>query len=81
MTCRTCVHLDVLPNKDGKIIPRRGQAYVCLFAEGFEMPPLPDSITQAYGFKWPPRSTRVEPMDGENCPTYSPRPTQKETGE
>ena len=79
MSCRTCVHLDVLPNKAGKIVPRKGRMYPCRAPiPDLKSLGLPQSVTGAYRFQWPPHTVRMEPDDDQNCPTYSPRPTQKE---
>lgn len=68
MTCRNCQFLGVTPNAAGKRVVRKGYAYPCTVP--VEMPPLPDSITKAYGFHWPPSRSHVEPDDGANCPTF-----------
>jgi len=82
MSCRTCAYLEVPPNKAGKIMPRHDRAYPCRGPiPDLASLKLPDSVTRAYGFRWPLARGYSEPDDGENCPTYSPRPTQKETGE
>lgn len=66
MTCRTCRHLAVLPNKAGAIVPRSSNVYRCTV----EVPPpiLPACLT--------PRGTTdpyrrwMQPDDGEDCAFY-----------
>jgi len=78
MSCRTCKYLDVAPDKLGRIVPRKDKTYRCL-APDPEMPTMPDSITETYGFRWfeGQRSrTYMTPDAGENCPCHEPRETQ-----
>ncbi len=71
MTCRTCKHLDVAPDKNGKIVPRKSSAYKCTVT--VEMPKLPDCMTEGHRFNWPfPRSYMV-PDWGKECPFHEVR--------
>ncbi len=38
-----------------------------------EQPVLPTSITEAYGFHWPPNKSIMERSDGTRCPTWVER--------
>ena len=75
MTCRTCKWLDVLPRKDGKIVPSKSYSYRCLVPIP-ELPPLPACIKINKGWnalKWPPSLNRMTPNDGDGCTAYELR--------
>lgn len=72
MSCKTCAHLDVAPDKAGRFVVRHGSAYECN-APVPALPPLPHSITKAYNFLWPPNRGYVTGTDGDNCPAYAKR--------
>lgn len=78
MACRKCKWLDVKPNKNGRISPRKGNIYRCLYPVG-SPPPLPASIPvnpagfSAMGLTWPPAKQHMEPGEGDNCPVMEPR--------
>jgi hypothetical protein len=71
--CKTCRHLAVQPNAAGKRVVRRDGAYLCT-APLPEMPNLPASVTEAYG--WTDLSMRHRSYmtgdRGTNCPTWEP---------
>lgn len=67
-SCRTCRFLAVMPNAAGKRVPRKGNTYCCNVTVPDVL--LPDCITKAYKYSWPPPRTRVEPDDGAACPFY-----------
>lgn len=76
--CRTCKHLVVPPDADGKVRIRKQEGYRC----GYEFPPveslrLPVSTklsgTFWYGFKWPPETMRMLPNAGLYCPQHTPK--------
>ena len=72
MSCRTCIYLEVMPDKTGRKIPRKGNVYACLY----QIPndhQLPMSAVRYYGFKWPPIKNRMTPDDGEGCVQHLPR--------
>lgn len=76
MTCRTCKHLKVAPDKDGKIRPRKGKRYQC----GVEVPPLqplPACINVSdrdwQGVKWPPSRSWMQVDSGEGCTFHQQR--------
>ena len=71
MTCRTCKFLDVPPDSRGRIVPRLGNGYFCLYAFP-DTHDLPHSA-MGYGFRWPPLKRRMEPSDGEGCPQHVSR--------
>jgi hypothetical protein len=66
-----CTHLEIEPDKAGRLIMRADQAYRCK-APAPEMPVLPACITQAYGFKWPPPRGYVFKETCAECPCWSP---------
>lgn len=70
--CRTCRFLDVPPDKLGRIKPRADKTYRCLATQP-ELPPLPLSITQSYGFHWPPSRSYVSPDQDTECPVWEER--------
>lgn len=76
MSCKTCAHLGVDPDKAGRVVVRHGNAYECK-APDPALPPLPYSITKAYGLRWPPSRNYVTGADGENCPVYVRRVKEK----
>jgi hypothetical protein len=70
-SCRSCKFLDVMPDKSGKRVPRAVNAYSCLAAaQPVADMHFPDSITRAYGFRWPPSKTHMQPDQGVDCPAY-----------
>lgn len=69
MTCRDCRYLDVALNAAGRRVPRKGNAYPC--TAPVVPPPLPVSITKAYGWQWPPARRHMEPNEGQDCPTFA----------
>lgn len=76
-TCRTCKHLKVNPDADGKRRPRKNFSYVC----NAEVPDietitailkLPKSVCLSFratwgATEWPPLRRRMEPDEGEGC--------------
>ena len=71
MTCRTCKHLCIEPDKAGRIVVHMPDAWPC-DAPATE-PILPASITDRYGWHWPPSRTYMSLDRGEGCPSYSVR--------
>lgn len=70
--CKTCKHLNVEPDANGRRVVRQNCVYRCGFIP--PMPPLPDSITRCYGFNWPPTSPRyMTGAEGKTCPTWEAR--------
>lgn len=69
MTCGTCRYLFMHADRDGVTRVRRDWIYRC-DAPVLEISDLPDSVTGAFGFNWPPRRTRMTPDDGIDCPAY-----------
>ena len=63
-SCRNCQWLGT----NGRKSIRKGFSYPCL--AHIPMPDLPDSITQAYMFKWPPARSWMEPDSGIDCPAW-----------
>ena len=69
--CKTCKHLKVEPDKSGRRVVRAANAYICTFRP--PMPLMPDSITKAYGFHWPPDHRFMQGNEGRECQTWEPR--------
>lgn len=71
MTCRTCKHLNVAPDKAGRRRPIKTHAYRCLFPTP-ELPALPDSVIGMTDLRETLTKHRryMEPGDGANCATY-----------
>ena len=70
--CKTCKWLDVPTDKNGRVTVRAHNAYRCCAPEP-ERPLIPCSMTEAYGWKWPPPRRYMGGKDGEGCPTYAYR--------
>ena len=70
-SCKTCRFLAVHPDARGRIVVRQKNAYECLAI--VPQPDLPDSITKAYGFRWPPSKTYMTGDRGTECPTWELR--------
>lgn len=70
-TCRTCQHLRVQPDKNGRIMPRAGKSYRCQ-ATIPALQPLPASVRYSRPL-WPPSTDYMEPDDGEGCTFHEPR--------
>lgn len=53
---KACKFADIPPNINGTKVLRSDKAYRCLYPLPTieELPPLPASVIDAYGFKWPP---------------------------
>lgn len=81
MTCRTCKWLNVPPNKNGKIVPRKGGHHRCTVP----LPPppaMPASIKVMtdgrtyYGssvIQWPSSGGWMGVDAGEGCTFHEPR--------
>jgi hypothetical protein len=69
MTCKKCRFLDVAPDALGRRKPRRDKMYRC--TAPVEEPSLPQSVTKAYGYKWPPSRKFMGPDDGDGCPSFN----------
>lgn len=70
-SCKTCKFLNVRPDALGRIVVRAANTYQC--TAPLPMPPLPESVTKAWGFEWPPRKRNVTGKDGQQCPTWEKR--------
>jgi len=72
MSCRDCVFLArPKPDKAGRVVFRKDGAYRCLCVP--HLPVLPDSMTLAYDFKWPPSQKYMAAEDGKDCPCFRPK--------
>jgi hypothetical protein len=69
MACKTCKFLDVPPDRIGRIRPQKRYSYRCV-AE-IPAPVLPDSVTKAHGFKWPPERTWMAIEQGRKLSVLS----------
>jgi hypothetical protein len=80
-TCKTCVWLDVRPDKRGLRVVRKGNVYRCTFAMNLvAWPSLPDSVTTQYSFSLPTEVSKrwMQGSDGTSCPTWSPLRDEKD---
>lgn len=67
--CGTCRFLRVDPDKAGRRVVRKDRAYRCQFEIAW--PPLPVSVTRAYGFRLPnPQHQGMFGDMGDDCPTW-----------
>ena len=64
-SCKTCKFAEMQRTPSGRVSQRAGQ---CTYQ--VVMPPLPDSITRAWGFKTEFSKKYIWPNDGEKCPVY-----------
>lgn len=81
-TCRTCKWLNVPPDKNGKIVPRKGGYHRCT-VQLPPPPPMPASIRVntterggGYGLgnlDWPTSAGYMGVDDGEGCTFHEPR--------
>ena len=75
-SCRTCLYIVALPDRDGVVRLRVTKSYRCA-APCPPMPALPDSITKSTSFKWagddPRLRNYVNPEDGRGCPAWRKR--------
>lgn len=69
--CKTCRFLAVHPDARGRIVVRARNAYECRAI--VPLPPLPDSVTGAYGFQLPPNRRYMTGDNGTLCPTWEER--------
>jgi hypothetical protein len=69
--CGNCRFLRVAPDRSGRRVVRKANAYSCTFPLP-EMPALPESLTRAHGFRPYTKQGRssMTPDDGANCPTW-----------
>ena len=77
MTCGTCTHSRVLPNKAGRRVVYKDRTYTCMV--DIPLPVLPSCVTSAYGFKWPPQRNYMTSDAGVDCPTYNAIQKEKKT--
>jgi hypothetical protein len=70
--CRDCRFLDVKPNAAGRRVVGRDRTYNC--TAPIPEPELPDSVTSAFGWRWPPARSRMVGDDGAGCPMFTPLP-------
>ena len=72
-SCKTCRFLAVHPDARGRIVVRARNAYECRAI--VPMPLLPDSVTRAHDFRWPPGRSYMTGDGGTLCPTWEQRAT------
>jgi hypothetical protein len=72
-SCGTCKWLRVAPDKDGKIRVRKNLTYRC-DCPVLLLSALPDCVTKAYDFYWPPHRIWISPNSGKTCPTFERKP-------
>lgn len=70
-SCKTCRFLGVHPDARGRIVVRAGYAYECLVV--VPEPALPDSVKNAYEYRWPPAKSYMSGGDGTECATWEKR--------
>jgi hypothetical protein len=69
--CKTCRFLGVNPDAKGRIVVRARNAYECLVV--VPQPALPESMTRAYGYRWPLAKSYMTGDSGRECPTWEQR--------
>lgn len=67
-----CRHMEVPPRRDGKVVAYAGKVYRCMVPPP-PMPDLPNSVTLAYGFRWPTSRRPISTDECEGCPFYESR--------
>lgn len=69
--CRSCRYLEVPPNKTGRVVPRKDQAYRC----SVPLPQyrFPASVTTRHGFDGSLPKRRMDPEEGQDCPFWELR--------
>jgi len=67
-SCKSCRFLRVHPDARGRITVRADRVYECLVQ--VPQPALPDSMTRAFGYRWPPAKSYMRGDDGRECPTW-----------
>lgn len=70
-----CEFAEVTPDKSGRLTMRKDVMYSCLFP--VPEPVLPASITEFYGFRWPPLRRRICKEDCAGCPCWKAREASK----
>ncbi|MER9680815.1 hypothetical protein NKJ23_15985 [Mesorhizobium sp. M0184] len=73
-----CKFAGIQPDRAGKIVMRSFSVWPCS-APLPELPALPASITNSYGYTWPPRRTYVDREACAECPCWAAR-EEKEVG-
>jgi hypothetical protein len=70
-SCKSCKHLQVIPDALGRRIVRHDSVYPCRCPVP-PLPPLPDSITKRFDFdrQMTERRNWMEGSDGVCCPTF-----------
>lgn len=76
--CRTCRYLEVPPDRDAVVRPRKGHCYPC--RAPIPTPVLPDSVTRSYHWRWPPVPNHMAPEDGAACPLWEAWPDYDRPG-
>ena len=72
MNCKTCKWLEVEPDKRGRRVVRKQNAYPCVAPEP-EKPKLPASAEVGYrSFVWPPHRSFMCGDMGEDCLCWEP---------
>lgn len=69
--CKSCRFLAVHPDARGRIVVRADRSYECIVTIPMQL--LPDSVTKAYGFRWPMARTYMSGESGTLCPTWEAR--------
>lgn len=72
MTCGTCKWLQTTPDSFTPTGRLKKTPYGC--AAPVPQPVLPDSVTGAHSFRWPPFRRAVWANEGVTCPTWETRP-------
>ena len=75
--CFTCKWWDRKPNWEKERITHK-YARKCLFPAP-ELPVLPEAVTRAYSWHWPPHRNYVDGTAGINCPCWERRDNGKST--
>ena len=78
-SCKSCRFLGVHPDARGRINVRARNVYECLVQ--VPEPVLPESMTRAYGFRWPPAKSYMTGDSGRECPTWEQRASLKRPNE
>ena len=66
--CKSCKHLKVALDRNGRRVVRKHYTYEC--DAPIPQVTLPESVTRSWGFIWPPDKQRMDGESGEHCPAY-----------
>lgn len=67
-----CAHADIKADKRGRVVMRANTVWPCLCPIP-DLPALPMSVTQSYGYRWPPPRRHVDREDCAECPCWTER--------